>query len=576
MTTELPAAEDQPRLDRLSAGLILACAVIAVLPLLARGNSCGHDFDFHLQSWMEVAHQWREGVWYPRWFDAANYGAGEPRLLFYPPLSWIAGGGLGTLLPWNVAPFAYVFLAFAGCGFSAFLLAREWLPAAPARLAACMYLANPYLLFVAYERGAFGELLAAVWIPLVMLFTLRRRAALLPLSLAIAAVWLTNAPAAVMACYTAALLAVLTAVQLRQWWPVVRVAFGSVLGIALAGFYVVPAAFERRWVEIDRAIGSGMRVEDSFLFGHTGEAFHDQVLRTASWIAVALLALAALAAWRALASKDAVDLSRSLAVLLVVIAFLLFPFSEPLWRYAPELKFLQFPWRWLLVAGASGAMLVGIAVSQSLSRLKQNWLRASIPLALAALLAGCATKVYWQPCDDEDAVVAQVATFRAGAGFEGTDEYTPRGADNTAIQRGLPPVRFLARAGDDAAESSVEPNPEWKGSDSPAQEAQVEIRDWNAAHKSFSVHASRDGFAVLRLLDYPAWRVRVNGVAIPARPHRSDGLMTIPVNTGISMVEVRYESTADIDWGWGASLAALLVLIALLVMEKSWQKLRIS
>jgi hypothetical protein len=33
--------------------------------------------------------------------------------------------------------------------------------------------------------------------------------------------------------------------------------------------------------------------------------------------------------------------------------------------------------------------------------------------------------LFFQPCDDEDAVAAQLAGFRLGQGTEGTDEYTP-------------------------------------------------------------------------------------------------------------------------------------------------------
>jgi hypothetical protein len=60
---------------------------VAVAPQLIHGNSCGHDFDFHLVSWMECLNGWRHGIAYPHWAASANYGAGEPRLIFYPPLT---------------------------------------------------------------------------------------------------------------------------------------------------------------------------------------------------------------------------------------------------------------------------------------------------------------------------------------------------------------------------------------------------------------------------------------------------------------------------------------------------------
>ena len=56
-------------------------------------------------------------------------------------------------------------------------------------------------------------------------------------------------------------------------WPALRALGGIALGLGLAAFYIVPAAFEQRWVQIERAIIPGMRVEDSFLFAHTTNAF---------------------------------------------------------------------------------------------------------------------------------------------------------------------------------------------------------------------------------------------------------------------------------------------------------------
>ena len=64
-------------------------------------------------------------------------------------------------------------------------------------------------------------------------------------------------------------------------------------------------------------------------------------------------------------------------------------------------------------------------------------------------------RLFFQPCDEEDAVAAQVAGFRQGGGSEGTDEYTPLGADNASIQQHLPLVRVLRAAQDDTADSTT-------------------------------------------------------------------------------------------------------------------------
>ena len=128
--------------------------------------------------------------------------------------------------------------------------------------------------------------------------------------------------------------------------------------------------------------------------------------------------------------------------LAAVIACLLLPFSDVVWRHAPELRFLQFPWRWLLVLSLVLAALVGLALRGEAATRRANLLRVAAVVVVAACVSGVAWVYFWQPCDDEDNVRAQVATFRDG-GFQGTDEYTAAAADNDAIQQDLPRIRVL-------------------------------------------------------------------------------------------------------------------------------------
>ena len=552
--------------------VLLLCSLAAVLPLILRGPSCGHDFDFHLLSWIETAHDWHHHLFNPQWLATANYGAGEPRFIFYPPVSWVlgavagAGAGLiaGQVEGWTLAPVFISLLAIFGSGLCVYWLAQTLASRRASLAAACLFVANPYLLFVTYERTAYGELLATPLIALLLLLGLRKILFVPPLALVIAVLWLTNAPAAVMACYTLALVCLVRLLKERNWGNAVRAAAGCALGLALAGFYLVPAVLEQRWVQINRAIDTGMRVQDSFLFRFTGEGYHDQVLRTASILTVILLSVGFVAFAAVILRKKGAG-EAPIAIfgwLLAVILFLQFPASLRVWSATPHLAFLQFPWRWLLVGSIVAACLVAMA----LSGMEHAASFASLAVALAVVGVSiwfCSHRFYLH-CDEQDLAAGQLASFYGGAGVQGTDEYAVVGADNSAIFQDLPQVRLLTLA--DAEEPAPEAgdNPEWPGYSLGAIDSTpgvIAINSWQPEAKQLTLTTTRPAFAVLALMDYPSWKVTVNGQPILHRPKREDGLMAVPVGTGRSVVAVRWATSRDIWWGRALSLAGLLVFL---------------
>jgi hypothetical protein len=288
--------------------VILLAAGVAVAPQLLHGNSCGHDFDFHLISWLDAANSWRHGIPYPHWAPSANFGAGEARFLFYPPLTWMLGAALSLVLPWTLVPIALTYLLLAATGLATRALARQALSEGAATLAGCAALFSGYALFTAYERTAFGELAGGFWIPLLLLFLLRERnpsaslarraldGSAAPLALVVAGCWLSNVPLGVMACYLLAAVALVAALLARSWAPVLRVALAAALGIGLASLYLLPAVVEQKWIDIRQTTDDpSERIENGWLFARHADpalAAHDTVLLKVSMLAASMIAVA--------------------------------------------------------------------------------------------------------------------------------------------------------------------------------------------------------------------------------------------------------------------------------------------
>jgi hypothetical protein len=560
--------------------VILLAAGVAIAPQILRGNSCGHDFDFHLVSWLDALNAWRHGILYPHWAQSANYGAGEPRFVFYSPLTWMMGAALGSVLPWTLVPVALTYLLLAGTGLAARALAREALDEAAATLAGCAALFSGYALFTAYERTAFAELAGGFWLPLVLMYVLRacKARVVVPLAVTVAGAWLSNPTVGLMASYLVAAVAIVQFALDRAWAQMLRAAAGAALGMGLAAFYIFPAAWEQRWVDIHQVTEDpAQTLENNWLFAVHADpslGLHDQVLRTASTIVIAMVAVTLgglLLCWRRGRLPGERRWWVPLALIPVAVLTLQFPFSRPLWNLLPDLRFLQFPWRWLVVLEAPMAIFFAAAVWPGASA------RRSVRLAVAsasavlflAMTAYAATGLL-QGCDDESGVTGMLAAYRSGHGFEGTYEYEPIGADNSLLAAGLPqaclvrdPATLLGKGSDDP-----DAPPIWDAAQGSCAATYPAAPASQPEHLRVAATLAHAGYLVLRLRSYPAWRVRVNGEAVPSLPLREDGLLAVPAPQGPVNISVDWTTTPDIILARWMSGLSVLALTGLCLMER--------
>lgn len=540
-------------------GVSLGTALLIVSPFFWLGTASGHDISFHVSSWLDVAGQWKEGIVFPRWCQWANNGFGEPRFIFYPPLSWTLGAALGFVAPWNAVPGVFIVVVQTLAGVSMFALARRFLSAGPAIFGAACYAANPYALLVVYMRSDFAEQLAWAFLPMLFLAALQlcglvesrwrsmsRATAIF--ALLFAAVWLSNAPAGVMASYSMALLFAWAAIAEKSLKPLWRGAIGLAFGFALTAFYLVPAAHEQRWVNIAQSLSSGLRPSQNFLYTQINDPEHNLFNWIASSVAVLLIVMTGIAALlakrgvkNAEGGEEEEKLWRTLLLSSAGATILMIRPSAIFWELLPKLRFVQFPWRWMGVLAVPYAYFAAGAFM----RRRVGWIWVSvIILAVGGTATFLVQKAWW----DSDDVPALQEAIANGQGFEGTDEYDPANDDRYNLPAKAPQMQVLPP---EASEPS-------------APKAEIRTVRWTAEEKDISV-TSRDPLRLaFRLLDYPAWRVEVNGRRTSPELAEGTAQIILLLPAGAQRIRIKFAYTADRIWGGVISGGAGAVFFALL------------
>lgn len=127
----------------------------------------------------------------------------------------------------------------------------------------------------------------------------------------------------------------------------------------------------------------------------------------------------------------------------------------------------------------------------------------------------------------------------SGVGYEGTDEYTPVGADPAAVDK-------------DARKVTVE---------GPAYAA-IRVSEWSAESKTFTAEMSAPDHLALKLFGYAAWRVEVNGRVVETTAREGTGQMLVPVEAGMNHVQITFVRTWDrAEGGWISFVSVLFVLV---------------
>ena len=371
---------------------VMAAAVLSELPFFYASSGQlpqAHDLTVHWMRAVQFDEALRSGIWYPRWLGGMNYGYGAATTLFYAPFVYYATSTAHALFgDWGRAFEAVVLLAAAASGLTFFVFARNFLSAHASMVAALMYVLLPYRLIDLYHRAAFPELIAFVWMPLVLLAinqAITRSSArnIIGGALAYCLLILTHPPVAYLFSMALIVLAITTSIIEKRWRMILTAICVFSLGGALSAFYSIPAALEVGLIK--QTVTQFFRDKKGYITDLAAKPGFERLL-AASVILTLLLFLLFLTQ----SKREGKSRARQHRLGWMIVGFLAFLMmtqaAAPIEHFLPGISVIAFTWRWQAIEVLATAVFAGMA-TEGLIRLRLPHRRFRVVVLSSAAIA---------------------------------------------------------------------------------------------------------------------------------------------------------------------------------------------
>jgi hypothetical protein len=534
--------------------LLAGICLLTVLPTVFLGVYQGVDLSQHVQFSTSFYRSILAGDYYPSWAADENLGYGGVGVRFYPPLTPFLFA-LARILTgsWHLATCLVFFLfTFAGA-LGVYLWAREFLATnAQCILAAAVFAVMPYHLYQIQNGSQFAEFAGCSVIPFAFLFVTRitRRGNLtdvLGLAVAFAVLILTHLPTTVIGSLSLVIYAVFSLRKENVLAQFLKLGAAVALALAASAVYWLKFVTEMDWLRNTKFSNNNF-FDYSHNFLLTADWFGDKQLWFINFIFLTLAFISVAAFAASYFSGQLRKLRAPFALLFFALAMCVVV-SKPVWLTVPFLPEVQFPWRWLTVVSAGGAIIF-VAAFQSLTNLQSAKIPANFVKGLAAVAVLCGLGIYalmWSefslnhiPANAYENYVADKSAALGGEWF------------------------WTAKAKEKAFSVNEKVIADFR---------QVEISAWRPTERVFTV-AEGDAVGVrVATLFYPHWKASVNGV-LTAPQISSDGVIIIEVPNEESHVNIWFEEPAHIKRALYVSAAVWLffALAAIYSMRRFFSK----
>lgn len=535
--------------------LLTALSLAALLPMKVPKLWKSHDILFHSYRLASFSASIDEGNIVPRWGGNLNRSYGTPVLMFNYPLNYYLGYVFLSLGFSMVDSIKLLFAAFylAG-GVGMFLLLKRFTGTAGALAGALVFLFIPYRFVLIYVRAALGEhggLSLSPWVFLAFDRFLekasRRRLALA--AVAFASLILLHQVIALMVSGLLVIFIFLKIVLCRAGFRrLFYVAAALALGTALTSFFLIPALTESRYTLLNliglqqtyisrypqfRELfyspwGFGLGPENGQLAGFSVSL---------GWISWLVLIVGGTMMLLDKKARTVLGLAGLIGVMAAI--FFMTTFSAAISQTVLWIRYFQFPWRFLSLAGLSIPFLAPVIADRSSKFIL--WLGVTV-LVFTSIPMWRVQGYYDFPKDNHD-------FYRPIETSGDTGEATPRWT-----------TRFQDYWPKDVLETV------W------GEKIDFEVKKRKIELHEYSITASVPTQVVDNTLYFPGWKVYVDEKETPIEYQDQNwrGLITFPVSAGRHAVKIIFEETRLRKFADALSMISLGILLALFIKKENY------
>jgi hypothetical protein len=353
---------------------VIILSLFTILPFLRPGFFPIHD-DTQVARVYEMTKALKDGMFPVRWVSDLGYGYGYPIFNFYDPLAYYVGGAIGLVgLDSLLATKIMMVFGIIFAGLSMYLLAKEFWGKSGGVLSALFYIYAPYHALNIYVRGDVAEFWAYAFIPLVFyglwkIYKKEKWRYVVLSSVTFSLIITSHNLIAMMVSPLLVLVMLYLALKARKRKIISYFLSAFIIGILLSAFYWLPAILEMQYTNVNSLLGGGSNFRDHFVclaqlwtspwgYGGSTRGCVDGLSFMIGKYHIFFSLLLFIFTLFALVFRKYFNSFSKEKLLILVFAFLGFlvsifftlQVSQPVWELIRPMAFLQYPWRFLLMA----------------------------------------------------------------------------------------------------------------------------------------------------------------------------------------------------------------------------------